>query len=247
MNNTASKKTIEYSNLFEVLERLFLFVQDKPGMEKISFNSIEPGVHYTIRFWSRKKTIDLHKTNELTGAHETCFEISTFKLLLLLRRLGIVNEFLIKEIWLSRKINVGKLKKNACWLVAVDGVNSTYPELLNVKKRRLRFRKGLSVSIMMESLEFISPDLLANCPEGLYVVYKFKGGNFLHQGLLFKMKSPGGNYFVTQRDFNLTSKLMMIALYNLTTRISFEKKDEVLIQLKQLLLKKYPYLKWISA
>jgi hypothetical protein len=62
--------------------------------------------------------------------------------------------------------------------------------------------------------------------------------------MIFKKPFLKGNYFITSRDFNLTSKLTMIAVYNLANQANFDKKDEVLAVLRQVIAKKYKYMHW---
>lgn len=230
-------------NPFAALQKLFLFVQQTPGAEKISFNSFELGAHYTIRFWSRKKTIDLHKTNEITGDRETLFEISTFRLLLLLGRLQRVQQFLTQEIWLDHKINPGKLKKYNCLLFDLNDKSISQEDVLKINGgKKLRFSRGLNLFELSKKMEALSPDILHTRNEGMFMVYRFKRGRWLMQGMIFKIPQLKGNYFITIKDFNLTSKLTMIAIYNLASQVNFDNKDAVLTVLRQLLLKKYKYL-----
>ena len=230
-------------NPFAALQKLFLFVQQTPGAEKVSFNSFELGAHYTIRFWSGKKTVDLHKTNEVTGHHETLFEISTFRLLLLLGRLQRVQEFLTKEIWLDNKINPGKLKKYNCHLFDLNDKNITQEDILKISGgKRMRLSKILSLFELSKKMELLPPDILHSRNEGMFMVYRFKRGRLLMQGMIFKIPQLNGNYFITTKDFNLTSKLTMIAVYNLASQVNFDNKDAVLALLRQLLSKKYKYL-----
>lgn len=246
MENTELSEHLVKTNPFAALEKLFLFIQKNPGAEKISFNSLEKDMHYTIRYWSRKKTVDLHKTNQLTGEHTTIFEISTFKLLRLMMNFGMVQEYLTKEIWLGHKINPGKLKRNNCWLTDLDNKNEMYKDIVNINKTRMRLKKGLNILDMAKNIEFFSPDILKYQNEGTFMVFKYKGGNLIYQGLVYKFTALKGNYFLTQQDYNLTSKLSMIAIYNLTAQITFDKKEEVLAALKTILSKKYKYLRWVE-
>ena len=91
-------------------------------------------------------------------------------------------------------------------------------------------------------MELLSPDVLHSSNEGIFMVYRFKRGRWLMQSMVFKIPQLKGNYFITTKDFNLTSKLTMIAVYNLAIQIKFDKKDEVFTVLRQLLSKKYKYL-----
>lgn len=243
----SERKTLG-DNPFEVFHKLFLFVQQTPGAEKISFNSLELGAHYTIRFWSKKKTVDLHKTNEVTGHHETLFEISTFRLLLLLGRLQRIQQFLTKEIWLSHTINPGKLKKYDCFLFDLNNPDITQEDILKISGgKRLRLNKNLNFDKLTEKMELLPPDILHSRKEGMFMVYRFKRGRLLMQGMIFKIPQLKRNYFITIKDFNLTSKLTMIAIYNLASQINFDKKEEVLAVLRQLLSKKYKYLFGVNS
>lgn len=143
MENTELSEHLIKTDPFAALEKSFLFIQKNPGAEKTSFNLLEKDMHYTIRYWSRKKTVDLHKTNQLTGKHTTIFEISTFKLLRLMMNFGMVQEYLTKEIWLSHKINPGKLKRNNCWLTDLDNKNEMYKDIVKINKSRMRLKKGI--------------------------------------------------------------------------------------------------------
>ena len=152
MENTELSEHLIETNPFAALEKLFLFIQKNPGAEKISFNSLEKDMHYTIRYWSRKKTVDLHKTNQLTGEHTTIFEISTFKLLRLMMNFGMVQEYLTKEIWLGHKINAGKLKRNNCWLTDLNNKNEMYKDIIKINKTRMRLKKGLNILDMTKNI-----------------------------------------------------------------------------------------------
>jgi len=226
---------------FEDFQRLFFYVQNNPGQEKWTFSSLQPGIHYTIRYWSGKKTIDFHRKDENTGEYYTYFEISTFKFLLLMRRFTKVNEYLIKEFWLGRKINPGKLRRKQCWLIALDSKNSTYPELHKIYGggRRMKIKKDFSFNAAIDALEFIDAKELQNCNEGSFLVCSYKSGNLVCQGWVVKYAMLKGNYFITKKDFNLYSKLLLVVMHNLISMTSFDNSEEVRKEIRNILTKKY--------
>lgn len=245
MENTNLFNSILDPEFIKTLERLFLFVQTKPGAEKISFKSFKIDEHYTIRYWSRKKTVDLHRTNELTNEKVTIFEISTFRLLLLVGRVNRVQEFLTKEIWLKRKVNPGKLKRCKCILVDLNDEDIRQEDFLKVAGgKKLRFKKGFDPIEISERLNYFSPDILKERSHGIFSVLKYKSGRWLYEGLVFKVPNHKGSHFVTKKAFNLQSKLTMVAIYNLTSQVSFDKKEEVVAYLRKLLSEKYKYMLW---
>lgn len=243
MENTKLSNGILDLEFINALQRLFFFVQTAPGQEKISFKSFKVNEHYTFRYWNRKKTVDLHRTNELTNVKETLFEISTFRLLLLVGRVNRAQQYLTKEIWLRHKVNPGKLKMNNCFLVDLDDENITHNDFLKVSGgKRIRFRKGMDLLEIYDRMNFFSPSILNERSHGVFVVLKYKKGNWLNEGLVYKIPDLKGNYFVTKKAFNLQSKLILVALYNLTSQVNFNKKDEVMAYLGKLLSEKYKYL-----
>ena len=191
----------------------------------------------------QKKTIDFHKTNEITGEHKTLLEVSTFRFLLFLRRLQDVQQFLINYIWLNQKINPGKQKKHHCYLFDIDNENITQEDILKVRGgKKLRLSKSLPLLEFTKELELNGSDILHNRNEGIFLVCRFKRGCWLFEGMIFKIPLLKGNYFITKKVFNLTSKLTLIAIYNLSGQINFDNKEAVLSVLRELLSSKYEYL-----
>lgn len=231
--------------MFDELTKLFFYVQNNPGAEKYTFKSLELNVHYTIRFWSRNKTVELHKKNEVTGEYHKYFEISFFKLLLFFKRLERIQKYYVVEFFLKRKINVGKLKKYNCYLHPLNQYADSNPELLKITRngRQLRLNKNFDFNNLIQSIKFIEPEQIKNYKEEVFFVYRYKRGQLIYQGFIYKLPQIKGLCFISKRDFSNYNKLLMVAVFNLAAKINFENKNELLKNLYETITEKYNYLK----
>lgn len=215
---------------FKELNKLFFYVQNNPDAEKYTFKSLDPNIHYTIRFWSRNKTIELHKKNELTSEYYKYFEISIFKFLLFVKRLERYQQYHTLEFFLKKKINIGKLKKYKCVLYPLNQHADANPKILKItrKGRQIRINKNFDFNSFMQNVQFIEPDEINNYNEEVFFVYRYKKGQWLYQGFIYKLPQIKSLYFVSKRDFNNYSKTLMVAAFNLAIKIDFENKNELL-------------------
>lgn len=229
----------------EELTKLFFYVQNNPGVEKYTFKSLEPNVHYTIRFWSRNKTIELHKKNEITGEYHKYFEISFFKFLLFFKRLEIIQKYHVVEFFLHRKINTGKLKKFKCYLYPLKQYADENPQMLKKTRngRQLKLNKNFGFNNLIQNIKFIDPDEIKNYKEEVFFVYRLKKENLIYQGFIYKLPQIKGLYFISKREFSIYNKTLMVTIFNLLSKMNFKNKNELLKKFYDDITTKYKSLK----
>ncbi len=232
------------------LPNFFFYTQDKPGIEKYTFKLGNGNDHFTLIYVAKKKVFDFHKKDETVIQTESddpyynFFEISSFKFFRFLQKLGMVQEYLAEEIILKNKINIGKLKKNNCWLIQLENINYS-KDIYNIKRngRELKSNKNLTLKELIDEIDLIHPDEIQNIDCNIFSVFKYKNGILYFQGFVYKFKNRKGLFFWSKKSVNYYLKCLMVATYNILCPISFKNKDRLLILLKDIMTSKYKYLK----
>lgn len=218
---------MESLSLPQELRNFFVWFNTNPGAEKISFGVGNDGDHYTIRFWSRKRYLDLHVTNEKTGKRKTIFEISYYGVFRLLVKLQKIQPILLRKY--LRRINLGKLKHHNCILFAHNLNEDSLKDFVLIKKGRIKFRKNADLEGL--SKFFIEPDQIHTSNAEIFQVYKVKKGRILRQGFLYKTennKITNRFIFFTKRNFAGYNRQLAIVMFNLLKQREFLNKDEIL-------------------
>lgn len=232
------------------LPNFFFYTQDKPGIEKYTFKLGNGNVHYTLIYVAKKKVFDFHKKDEtiikteVDDPYYNFFEMSSFKFFRLLRKLGIVQEYLAKELILQNKINIGKLKRNKCWLMQLES-NNYSTDVFNIKRngRELKLNKNFNFEELINEINLMRPDEIQNIDCNALSVYKYKKGTLFFQGFIYKFKNQKGLFFWSKKNINYYSKSVMVSTLNLLGQISFKNKERLLTHLKDMVFSKYKYLK----
>jgi hypothetical protein len=237
--NSSSPQSSSHS-LPLLLRSFFVRINSTPGAEKIIFPSSEEGMHYTIRFWSRLKYLDLHLTNEKTGAHETLFQIKYFTLIRLLARLIKIQQYLFSKYVLTNTINPGKLKQHNCILIASINDESEAQDFLKIKDGYIKFRKNVDFTKLNRFI--LLPSELSSSNKEAFHVFKVRNRAMLRQGIIYKqtVNSNIRYLFFTKKMQSRFAKQMIYATYNLLKRQEFENKNNVLQLLHTHIAKTYP-------
>lgn len=217
------------TTLTSELKNFFLWINMTSGAEKITIGSGVKGEHYTIRFWSRRKCLDLHMTNEVTGEHKTIFEIKYYTLFKLLIRLTKYQEYLIRKHLMTSTINLGKLKHYNCILFAQTTDEKELSDILKIKRGRMKFHKNVDWTILARF--YLTPDELLQSDKEVFQVYKYKNGNLRQQGFLYKLpnrKNEKKFIFITKKVFRTFNKRLMNVTFNLLNQQNFENKQEIM-------------------
>lgn len=226
----------------------FFYTQPNDNREKYTFSFGENGIHYTLMYVAHKKAFDFHKKDDNIkdidniNPYEPFFEMSSFKFFRFLRKNAIVQEYLLKEFIVKSKINLGKLKKNNCWLVELENVNFSQDVYKTVRKgRMLKSNKKFKFDSMITEMEFLHPDEIKNINCNIFSVVKYRNGITTFEGFIYRIN--GKLYFWNKKNINQLMKLTLVSNYNLLSQINFINKDELLKKLYEIITRKYKSLR----
>lgn len=226
----------------------FFYTQPNENREKYTFSFGENGIHFTLMYVAHKKAFDFHKKDDNVkdidniNPYEPFFEMSSFKFFRFLRKNAIVQEYLLKEFVVKNKINLGKLKKNNCWLLQLENVNFSQ-EVYNTERkgRMLKSNKKFKLDSMITEMEFLHPDEIKNINCNVFSVVKYKNGITTFEGFIYRIN--GKLYFWNKKNINQLMKLTIVSNYNLLSQINFINKDELLKKLYEIITRKYKSLR----
>lgn len=228
----------------------FFYTQPNENREKYTFSFGENGIHYTLMYVAHKKVFDFHKKDDNIKdidniyPYEPFFEMSSFKFFRFLHKNTIVQEYLLKEFVVRNKINLGKLKKNNCWLLQLENINFSQEVYKTERKgRMLKSNKKFEFKQMINEMEILHPDEIKNIDCNVFSVVKYKNGITTFEGFIYKVN--GSIYFWSKKNINLFFKFSMIAIYNLLFQSTFLHKEKLLSDIKTLLNNKYKYLSFL--
>lgn len=226
----------------------FFYTQPNDNREKYTFSFGENGIHYTLMYVAHKKAFDFHKKDDNIkdidniNPYEPFFEMSSFKFFRFLRKTAIVQEYLLKEFVVKNKINLGKLKKNNCWLVQLENVNFSQDVYKTERKgRMLKSNKKFKFDSMITEMEFLHPDEIKNINCNIFSVVKYRNGITTFEGFIYRIN--GKLYFWNKKNINQLMKLTIVSNYNLLSQINFINKDELLKKLYEIITRKYKSLR----
>lgn len=230
------------------LPNFFFYTQPNENREKYTFSFGENGIHYTLMYVAHKKAFDFHKKDDNVkdidniNPYEPFFEMSSFKFFRFLRKNAIVQEYLLKEFIVKSKINLGKLKKNNCWLVELENVNFSQDVYKTERKgRMLKSNKKFKFDRMITEMEFLHPDEIKNINCNIFSVVKYINGIITFEGFIYRIN--GKLYFWNKKNINQLMKLTLVSNYNLLSQINFINKDELLKKLYEIITRKYKSLR----
>lgn len=230
------------------LPNFFFYTQPNENREKYTFSFGENGIHYTLMYVAHKKAFDFHKKDDNIkdidniNPYEPFFEMSSFKFFRFLQKNAIVQEYLLKEFIVKSKINLGKLKKNNCWLVELENVNFSQDLYKTERKgRMLKSNKKFKFDSMITEMEFLHPDEIKNINCNIFSVVKYRNGITTFEGFIYRIN--GKLYFWNKKNINQLMKLTIVSNYNLLSQINFINKDELLKKLYEIITRKYKSLR----
>ncbi len=226
----------------------FFYTQPNENREKYTFSIGENGIHYTLMYVAHKKAFDFHKKDDNVkdidkiNPYEPFFEMSSFKFFRFLRKNAMVQEYLLNEFIVKNRINLGKLKKNNCWLVQLENVNFSQ-EVYNTERkgRMLKSNKKFKFDSMITEMEFLHPDEIKNINCNIFSVVKYRNGITTFEGFIYRIN--GKLYFWNKKNINQLMKLTLVSNYNLLSQINFINKEELLQKLYRIITKKYKSLR----
>lgn len=230
------------------LPNFFFYTQPNENREKYTFSFGENGIHYTLMYVAHKKSFDFHKKDDNVkginniNPYEPFFEMSSFKFFRFLRKNAMVQEYLLKEFVVKNKINLGKLKKNNCWLLQLENVNFSQDVYKTERKGRMfKSNKKFKFDNIITEMNFLHPDEIKNINCNVFSVVKYKNGITTFKGFIYRVN--GKLYFWNTKNINQIMKLTLVSNYNLLSQISFINKNELLKKLYEIATRKYKYLK----
>lgn len=159
------------------LPNFFFYTQPKENKEKYTFSFGDNGIHYTLVYVAHKKSFDFHKKDDNIketdneNPYHNFFEMSSFKFFRFLQKNAIVQQYLSRELIIKNKINIGKLKKNHCWLIQLENISFS-EEVYNVERkgRMLKSNKKFELGKIMTEIEFLHPDEIKNIDCNIFSV-----------------------------------------------------------------------------
>lgn len=189
--------------------QFYIWLNTKPGLEKIVFGPIDPKSHATIHLGTKSKCLDVHiTTEEIPPIHETVFKIEYSTLFDLLNSIKNNIDLLTSFCqFYSNFINLGKLKKHNSYIVSVADP-SVIDTLFNMNKKqtRLKIKKGINTS---DILNLLHPVDTFKFESDKYALFKLKNNYFQYSGLLFNLGSktdPHKFIFISKKKSNELSK-----------------------------------------
>ena len=226
----------------------FFYTQPNENREKYTFSIGENGIHYTLMYVAHKKAFDFHKKDDNVkdidniNPYEPFFEMSSFKFFRFLRKNAMVQEYLLNEFVVKNKINLGKLKKNNCWLLQLENVSFSQ-EVYNKERkgRMLKSNKKFEFKQMINEMDFLHPDEIKNINCNVFSVVKYKNGITTFEGFIYRIN--GKLYFWNKKNINQLMKLTIVSNYNLLSQINFINKEELLQKLYKIITRKYKSLR----
>ena len=226
----------------------FFYTQPNENREKYTFSIGENGIHYTLMYVAHKKAFDFHKKDDNVkdidniNPYEPFFEMSSFKFFRFLRKNAIVQEYLLKEFVVKNKINLGKLKKNNCWLLQLENINFSQEVYKTERKGRvLKSNKNFKFDNIISEMDFLHPDEIKNINCNVFSVVKYKNGITTFEGFIYRIN--GKLYFWNKKNINQLMKLTIVSNYNLLSQINFINKEELLQKLYKIITRKYKSLR----
>ena len=197
---------------------------------------------------AHKKAFDFHKKDDNVkdidniNPYEPFFEMSSFKFFRFLRKNAIVQEYLLKEFVVKNKINLGKLKKNNCWLLQLENINFSQEVYKTERKGRvLKSNKNFKFDNIISEMDFLHPDEIKNINCNVFSVVKYKNGITTFEGFIYRIN--GKLYFWNKKNINQLMKLTIVSNYNLLSQINFINKEELLQKLYKIITRKYKSLR----
>ena len=162
---------------------------------------------------AHKKAFDFHKKDDNVkdidkiNPYEPFFEMSSFKFFRFLRKNAIVQEYLLKEFVVKNKINLGKLKKNNCWLLQLENINFSQEVYKTERKGRvLKSNKNFKFDNIISEMDFLHPDEIKNINCNVFSVVKYKNGITTFEGFIYRIN--GKLYFWKFFAKNFLKKIM---------------------------------------
>lgn len=226
----------------------FFYTQPNDNREKYTFSFGENGIHYTLMYVAHKKAFDFHKKDDNVkdidniNPYEPFFEMSSFKFFCFLRKNAMVQEYLLKEFVVKNKINLGKLKKNNCWLLQLENINFSQEVYKTERKGRvLKSNKNFKFDNIISEMDFLHPDEIKNINCNVFSVVKYKNGITTFEGFIYRIN--GKLYFWNKKNINQLMKLTIVSNYNLLSQINFINKEELLQKLYKIITRKYKSLR----
>jgi hypothetical protein len=226
------------------LDNFFIWFGDKPKSNKITIGIGEGNIHYTILFNEYKKVLDIHKTIELPNGEKKytpLFKMGFFTLMRLLVLFKKNQMRLIRTHWLSKRINLGKLKKRNLILFPMgndEGQAAIFFDLKRKKKMKLRNE--------IDTNEFLSlykyPEEIENYAGKAFWAYSVKGGNLKLEGIINQPswdKRTQSFFFISKKAFSLFRKQSNIIAFNILNKLNFENKAEIMPQFSKRLREMY--------
>jgi len=153
-----------------------------------------------------------------------------------------VQEYLLKEFVVKNKINLGKLKKNNCWLLQLENINFSQEVYKTERKGRvLKSNKNFKFDNIISEMDFLHPDEIKNINCNVFSVVKYKNGITTFEGFIYRIN--GKLYFWNKKNINQLMKLTIVSNYNLLSQINFINKEELLQKLYKIITRKYKSLR----
>lgn len=233
-------------DLKKLLSTFFLWINEMPDDHKYTFKFEEGKIHYTIRIWSKKREVDLHKTDESfpqgnPDRYKTLFRISFFSIGRILVSLKGIDFEAFGRSLLKSKIKVGKLKKYDCVLVPLDEKHPIYDQLLITTKKKSGKKYRLNANVdFVGALSWIMPEDALIHSVKCFTVFRYKKGRWIMNGHVYRFPGAGVHgersfIYFSHKMFKDLRKSSGLLLYNILSKIEFYNKEKILETFKKYL------------
>ncbi|MBK7129075.1 MAG: hypothetical protein IPM74_03735 [Crocinitomicaceae bacterium] len=213
----------------EQLSKGFLKIVSTSGKEKLILGS-DKAFHYTLHFGLKSKILDLHLTRN-NGEQKTLIKIPHYSLFRAMVYISKATVFGLQKYWFQHKINVGKLKRYNCILFPISGNDEQIPDFFKIKKGGKHFRIRNDIAFEKFDQNFVLPANINKSKDGAFMVYRYRKGIFVYQGMVIKrkdLKNFDRLYFCSSKNFNSFMKFYGHFLFRTIQRMNFKGQDTIL-------------------
>jgi hypothetical protein len=192
--------------------QFYIWINTKPGLEKIVFGPTDPKSHATIHLGTKSKCLDVHITKEeIPKKYENIFKIEYSTLSDLFTSLKNNSEFITSVCqFYSNYINLGKLKKHNSYIISIEH-ESIIDTLFRINKRKTGY-KTKKVIDDSEVRNLFHPVDTYKFESDKYALFKLKNNSFCYSGLLFNLgnkEAPRRFIFLSKKKLNELSKFVV--------------------------------------
>ena len=190
----------------------FFAYGDQDGREKIILGD-SSGSHYTFLFNRERRILDFHYTIEDVNGkkvYKPKFKMRFFTFYRIMAGLLPKYKLLFQQLWLTSRINLGKLKRHKCYLIPMQIQQDKVSNFIKQKgKKKFRLKKEIHVAHIQELIMYLEDFPEKKTEMDFYSVITEKSKARKQVGLIFRHptdKRKTSFYFVSHKKLILFHK-----------------------------------------